>query len=166
MFPVAYMLTKDTIYTTVTASYGIIRFLREKSEYFQDTLEDLDVEFKIQVFERFIKNNNAESNDAAVIGVHRIIEKVNQNLENINEQHILYKNSWFRYFYRFDCSKELNQLKKNINILTSRFDLLTKTTKNFIVINNDPKKAPKRIEDDEVYQRTKYYGTIRDLPSK
>ena len=130
--------TELLIQTIKTTSTGIIDTIKFISSYnnidlslLQKDLENIDLENKISIINKFIeeieeRKNIKESIKISIQSVHVILEKINKELESIKEDieyhHTKYFNSW-RSIY---CDDKIINIKSHNELLEKRFDLLMK----------------------------------------
>ena len=126
-------MAKEIIVTTTSSIYGMI-FSIISYEYIDISkkIKDIDIEKRIKIIEAFIsdldqdKLDSQKSQQLAINDVYESVVDIHNNLENIQNKCESHKSSWFYYFYKLDCSKEIQNLHENYNILNSRFDILIK----------------------------------------
>lgn len=94
----------------------------------KSSLENMDLEHKVSVIKEFVKEiGNAEVKDSvklALYGIIEILEKINDELLILDKSIECHDNKYFSGWRGFDCSVNINTLKKHKNILDVRFNLL------------------------------------------
>ena len=130
--------TELLVQTVKTTSHGIIQSINYISTYntidlttIQKDLEVFDLENKITIITKFIeeiknKKNIKESIRIAIISVHYVLEKINDETEKIKDDIKYHESKYFNSWRSLDCSNKINELDAHNKLLDTRFELLMK----------------------------------------
>lgn len=129
-----YLVSKDMIGLTISTTYTITNSLLNNNKYnYFSFIENTDIITRIQVIHQFIEDimddSRCQKNKSILLCIENIensIKDINNILEKINNNYMSYKKSWFHYFYRFNCDKDIIELKHKIKILNDRNEVLLK----------------------------------------
>lgn len=128
----SYYITKDMVSLTLSSSYALITSLKQQNDSLA-FIEDTDVLNNIKIIHQFIEDilddKSFKKNKSIMLciqSIENIIKEINTILDRINTNLYNYNRSWSKYFYSFNCSKDIKLLKNKINILNNRNDLMIK----------------------------------------
>ena len=113
-------------------TYSNISILINNNTFiFKEILEDLDIKVKIQIIDKLIldldkKKNLSEHIHVCLINLHNIIEKINNEILEINKKNLEYEKVWLKMIYSNPACKLINNLKKHTKIMDTRLDMLVK----------------------------------------
>ena len=132
-FLVTSLLKKELIAQTIGEStksiFHNIGHVLDDEFKFKDLIEDLDLKSKIDIVNDIIKMDNKDINDTihkALHYVHEIIEKIKNEIEEINKDVKEHKKLWFHKYRTPIYLEKVNKLIKHNSILDKRIDLLIK----------------------------------------
>jgi hypothetical protein len=97
-------------------------------------IEETDLEYKIIAISSFLQEISEENYDSKTIhmhlsGIYEILENINKELNVINEECKYIETSWYHYIIGwtfFSSNINLQNIKKYINLLKDRYDMLLK----------------------------------------
>jgi len=129
-----YLISKDMLSVTITTTYAIANSLLNNNKYnYFDFVSNTDIVNRLKIIHEFVeeimddrKCQKSRTLRLCIESVESSIKEINNILERINTNYMNYRNSWFRYFYRFDCSNDIDKLKNKIEILEARSNMLLK----------------------------------------
>ena len=121
----------EMISLTLSTSYALINAMKQQD--YISVIEETDVHNTIKVIHQFIddilEHQYYRKNKALMLcitSIEDIIKEINSIMERINTNLMNYRNSWSKYIFSFNCSKEIKLLKGKISVLNNRNDLLIK----------------------------------------
>lgn len=121
----------EMISLTLSTSYALINAMKQQD--YISVIEETDVHNTIKVIHQFIddilEHQYYRKNKALMLcitSIEDIIKEINNIMDRINTNLINYRNSWSKYIFSFNCSKEIKLLKNKILVLNNRNDLLIK----------------------------------------
>lgn len=135
--------------TATTASIGklttyILTTDQQGVDNIKKGLEDIDLEFLIEVLDQLIKEQEGtyatESVKKAMVGVHKSMEEINKELKVIKESMEYHQSKYFASWRGFDCSYSIETIKKHKNVLYKRYKILTNLLKIYNTNSNIAKK--------------------------
>ena len=113
-------------------TYSNISILLNNDTFiFKEILEELDIKVKIQVIDKLISDldnnkNLSEPIHVCLINLHNIIEKINDEILEINKKNEEYEKVWLKMIYTNPACKLIENLKKHTRIMDARLDMLVK----------------------------------------
>lgn len=124
------MLSK-TVSNSASSIYSGLSSLNENPKFdFKELLEELDIETKLTVIIKFLddlkETHLTESNKLSLNSIYDIIHKIECEIKDINNEIDNHNKKWFHQIRYFNYHKQLDNLKKHVKILDSRFDLFMK----------------------------------------
>jgi len=120
-----------TISATTTSIASIITHFASVDQAgineFKKVLEEIDLEFKIGVLEELVKEQKGDapiSVKKALMGVNDILVKIEVELKTIKKAFEGHQQKYFRGWRTFDCSCNIDTIKRHSELLESRSDEL------------------------------------------
>lgn len=124
-------INTDMISLTLSTSYTLINAMKQQD--FISVIEETDVHNTIKIIHQFIddilEHQYYRKNKVLMLcisSIEDIIKEINNILDRINTNLMNYRNSWAKYIFSFNCSKDIKLLNNKILILNNRNDLLIK----------------------------------------
>lgn len=91
-------------------------------------LQDIDLEFTISIIEEVIKEqNNKELSDSVkkvLIGLNEILSIIHKELDSIKDTIENHSKKYFSSWRKFNCSVNIETIKKHNTILKSRYNIM------------------------------------------
>lgn len=92
-------------------------------------LYENDIKYRLEVISLYIeelekKEDNTLSLKYCLDGLRFTIDRISMHLHSIHKKYTDHQLKYFSYFRKYDITKEINDLEKDINILNRRFKLL------------------------------------------
>ena len=116
-----------TISTTTSSIASIITHLGSVDQAgiieFRKVLEDIDLEFRIGVLEELVKEQKGDapvSVKKALMGVNDILVKIEVELKTIKKSFDEHQQKYFNGWRSFDCSCNIETIKKHSQLLRAR----------------------------------------------
>jgi len=130
------LLGKEVVSQTVNNTarnllLSVNDLLENEQFIFKKILDEYDLNFKIEIITNYIHNlSEVQLKNSGIKTCIKYLEniliKIKQEVDNINKEITEHNSLWFNRF-RIPCYKQLIiNLKNDINILSERFDILTK----------------------------------------
>jgi hypothetical protein len=115
---------------------------------FQKALEDVDLDFKVGVLEELVKEQKGSapvSVKKALMGVNDVLIKIDVELKTIKEAFEYHQTKYFNSWRTFDCSCNVETIKRHSKLLDKRTQILTELLKiynvhinqNLVVVENE-----------------------------
>ena len=123
----------QTITSTTNTTYNnFLELVSNKEFKFNHLIEKLDIKSKIKIIEKLIieinqkKLHQTDTIHLALVDLHEIIEKINNELNEVNKKYKIYEQSWFKFLQTNPYSILIKSLTNHNNIMEKRLDLLLK----------------------------------------
>lgn len=135
------LLVQSVSKTTTNIYKGLEDINSDESFHFTKILEELDIKAKLDIIHEFInelndnniiksKYNQSKSTDKILSYLCDILKNIETEIESINIEIKTHKTKWFNKFRTATYITMIDNLKKHLTILDSRFDLLLKLLNN------------------------------------
>jgi hypothetical protein len=130
-------LGTDVIITAVTTSTGaigrVLGYITSMDhlgvEDIKKKLEDIDLEFFINVLDQLVKEQKdkktVKSVKIALIGMNKILEEIHKELNTIKESIEYHQSKYFPSWRSFNCGYNIDSIKKHKDLLYQRYEILT-----------------------------------------
>ena len=125
------VISKSVSEITSKTYNNIYNLLNNNEFIFKDLLEEMDITVKIQVIDKMIteldsKKGLSESIHICLINLHNIIEKINNEIIEIEKSINDFDKIWFKFLYTNPSLKLISNLRKHTKIMDERLDILVK----------------------------------------
>ena len=119
-------ITNSTIYS------GIEKIMTNENMEFNQVLENLDINTKLDIINSFIKEMESsnkllsETTRKSLKYIENILKIIEVEISNINIEIEEHKKKWFNRIRTSNCRMMINNLVNHVKILDNRFELLIK----------------------------------------
>ena len=118
--------------TTKTTYNNFLELVSNKEFKFNHLIEKIDIKSKIKIIEKLIieinqkKLHQTDTIHLVLIDLHEIIEKINNELNDVKGKYKIYEQSWLKFLQTNPYSILINSLENHNDIMEKRLDLLLK----------------------------------------
>ena len=123
------MATQTISGTTRNILSGISHILDNSDIEFQKILNNLDINFKLEIINNYIIELNDENNLSET--VKKCIDYISDSIKSIDSEIIMIrdlidknKDVWFKNWRNSEIHKNVSNMKEHLHILENRFDYL------------------------------------------
>lgn len=131
------LIGKEVMTQTITTSTkniysGIEKIMTNENTEFNQVLENLDINTKLDIINSFIKemanshNLLSETTRKSLKYIENILKIIEVEISNINLEIEEHKKKWFNRIRTSNCRTMINNLVNHVKILDNRFELLIK----------------------------------------
>ena len=130
------LLGKEVVSQTVNSTarnllLSVNDLLENEQFIFKKILDEYDLNFKIDIITNYIHNlSEVQLKNSAIKAcikyLENILVKIKKEVDNINKEITEHNSLWFNRFRTPNYKLLILNLKNDINILSERFDILTK----------------------------------------
>lgn len=121
-----------TINVTTSSIGGLVSHFMKMDQPdimdFKKTLEEIDLDFKISVLEELVKEQTGQapiSVKKALFGVNDVLVKIDAELKTIKDAFEYHQTKYLNGWRRFDCSCNVETIKKHSRLLDDRSRVFT-----------------------------------------
>ena len=144
-----------TISVTTNSIGGLVTHFMKMDQpgimEFKKTLENVDMEFKIGVLEELVKEQKGTtpvSVKKALMGVNDVLVRIDAELKTIKQAFEYHQTKYFKGWRKFDCSCNIETIKRHSQLLDNRSRVLTDLLK--IYNESINQNVNTTIEDKEI----------------
>ena len=131
------LIGKEVMTQTITNSTkniysGIEKIMTNENMEFNQVLENLDINTKLDIINSFIKEMESsnkllsETTRKSLKYIENILKIIEVEISNINIEIEEHKKKWFNRIRTSNCRMMINNLVNHVKILDNRFELLIK----------------------------------------
>lgn len=118
----------------ITNIFNLKKSSTDITKLIKKEIEETDLEYKIIAISSFLQEISEENYDSKTVhmhlsGIYEILENINKELNIINQECQYIETSWYHYIIGwtyFNSNINLQNIKKHINLLKDRYDMLLK----------------------------------------
>jgi hypothetical protein len=123
-------LMSKAIYNLTNSTIGFLESITFYSNInVNKQLNDMDIKVKIETIDALVKDSNIIHNLSSNIclsKIHDVIVLIQNDVKIIMNKLQIHRQKWFNKWRKTCCTKELNLLKKHINLLDNRLTYFSK----------------------------------------